>query len=105
MIGIPAALLAAGFLAVVHEIEHWLWDELPEHLGGSSPQWYLVLGLPVVGAAVVLAARTLLPGDGGHEPIDGISVEPTPLAYAPGVALAAHRHPVVRRGSRSGGHR
>jgi H+/Cl- antiporter ClcA len=89
VIGIPAALLAAGFLAVVHEIEHWLWAELPEHLGGSSPQWYLILGLPVVGAAVVLAARTLLPGDGGHEPIEGISVEPTPLAYAPGVALAA----------------
>jgi chloride channel protein, CIC family len=42
-----------------------------------------------VGALVVLAARTLLPGDGGHAPIGGLSVEPTPLTHAPGVALAA----------------
>jgi hypothetical protein len=37
LIGIPAALLAAVFLAFVHELEHWLWDELPEQLGSSSP--------------------------------------------------------------------
>jgi H+/Cl- antiporter ClcA len=91
VIGIPAAVVAALFLAVVHELQHWLWHDLPEHVGdtGSSPQWYLVLGLPFVGAVVVLAARRLLPGDGGHEPIDGISVDPTPLSYAPGIALAA----------------
>jgi H+/Cl- antiporter ClcA len=31
----------------------------------------------------------LLPGDGGHEPLGGISVEPTPVAHTPGIALAA----------------
>jgi H+/Cl- antiporter ClcA len=89
VIGIPAALLAALFLAVVHELEHWLWVDLPERLDATGPPWYLVLGLPAVGAGVVLLARTLLPGDGGHAPLGGISVEPTPLAHAPGVALAA----------------
>jgi H+/Cl- antiporter ClcA len=88
-VGIPAALVAALFTAVVHELEHWLWHTLPEHLDASSPPWYLVLGLPVVGACIVLAARTLLPGDGGHEPLDGINVAPTPIDYGPGVALAA----------------
>ena len=88
-IGIPAALLAALFLAVVHELEHWLWVDLPEHLDATGPPWYLVLGLPAVGACVVLLARRLLPGDGGHAPLGGISVEPTPLSHAPGVALAA----------------
>ena len=38
---------------------------------------------------MVLAVRTLLPGDGGHSPIGGLSVQPTPLAQAPGVALVA----------------
>lgn len=89
LVGVPAALLAAVFMAVVHELEHWLWHDLPERLDASGPPWYLVLGLPVVGACIVLAARTLLPGDGGHEPLGGISVAPTPIAHAPGVALAA----------------
>src|SRR6266571_4294753 len=72
-IGIPAAFLAAVFLAFVHWLEHWLWTDLPHDLGASVPPWYLVLGLPVIGAGVVIAARMLLPGDGGHPPLGGLS--------------------------------
>ena len=68
LVGVPAALAAAGFLALVHELESWLWDDLPRSLGASSPPWYLVVGLPVAGAAVVLVARTLLPGTAGTTP-------------------------------------
>jgi len=89
LVGIPAAVVAALFLALVHGLEHWLWTDLPDALGESRPPWYLVLGLPVVGAAVVLAARKLLPGDGGHAPLDGLSPDPKPLSHAPGIALAA----------------
>ena len=89
VIGIPAALVAALFLAFVHDLEHWLWTDLPDRLGHSAPPWYLVLGLPVAGACVVLAARRFLPGDGGHPPLEGIGGAPTPVAHAPGVALAA----------------
>ena len=89
VIGVPAALAAALFLATIHEVEHWLWTDLPDALGGSEPQWYLVLMLPVVGAAIVVAARLFLPGDGGHKPLEGISLAPTPIAHAPGVILAA----------------
>ncbi len=88
-IGVPAALVAALFLAFVHDLEHWLWGDLPDALGYSSPPWFLVIGLPVVGAVIVLVARMLLPGDGGHSPLDGIGGGATPLAHAPGVALAA----------------
>jgi H+/Cl- antiporter ClcA len=37
----------------------------------------------------VIVARRLLPGDGGHDPLAGLSTEPTPLSHAPGVLLAA----------------
>jgi H+/Cl- antiporter ClcA len=89
LIGIPAALVAALFLAFVHELEHLLWEDLPAELGASAPPWYLLVGLPVAGAALVVAARALLPGDGGHSPLEGLGGGPTPVEYAPGIALAA----------------
>ena len=89
LVGIPAAFAAALFLAAVHYVEDWLWVDLPDALGESSPPWYLVIGLPVVGAAIVLVARLSLPGDGGHEPLEGLAVTPTPIAHAPGIVLAA----------------
>jgi H+/Cl- antiporter ClcA len=89
VIGIPAALVAALFLALVHELEGWLWEDLPDALDYSSPPWFLVVGLPLAGAAIVVLARRLLPGDGGHPPIEGLSSAPTPVRHAPGIALAA----------------
>jgi H+/Cl- antiporter ClcA len=86
---VPAALLAAGFLALVHQLENILWDDLPDALGYSSAPWFLILGIPLAGAVVVIVARRFLPGDGGHEPLGGISMAPTALAAGPGVALAA----------------
>ena len=88
-IGIPAALVAALFLALVHELENLLWDDLPDQLGYDSPPGYLVIGLPVVGALIVILARRLLPGDGGNPPTEGMALQATPVAYAPGIALAA----------------
>jgi H+/Cl- antiporter ClcA len=81
LIGIPAALLAGLFLAVVHWLEDWLWD--------PNPAWYAILALPVIGAAIVIAARTWLPGDGGHPPLEGIGGGAVPLRNAAGIALAA----------------
>jgi chloride channel protein, CIC family len=89
LIGIPAALVAALFLALVNWLEDRLWDDLPDLLGYSSPPWFLVITLPALGACIVIAARSLLPGDGGHEPLEGIGGKPTPFSYLPGVALAA----------------
>ena len=89
LIGVPAAFAAALFLAVVNKVQEWLWQDLPDALGYSSPPWYLVLGLPVIGAALVIPARKLLPGDGGHDPLAGLSGGPTPVSSGPGVVLAA----------------
>ncbi|MCP2323869.1 H+/Cl- antiporter ClcA [Hamadaea flava] len=81
-IGIPAALVAALFIASVHGLEHWLW-------GPGEPPWYAVLSLPVLGAIIVVLARRFLPGDGGHSPLKGLSTAATPISHAPGVFLAA----------------
>jgi H+/Cl- antiporter ClcA len=89
VIGIPAALVGAGFLALVHQMQHWLWTDLPQQIGVSAPPWYLVIGLPILGAVVVLIARTSLPGDGGHRPLLGLAKEVVPVKNAPGIALAA----------------
>lgn len=87
LIGIPAALVGAGFLGFVHELEDWLWKVLPGEPGHEPA--YLVLGLPVAGAVLVVLARRFLPGDGGHRPLLGLAGGATPVSYAPGVALAA----------------
>lgn len=89
VIGIPAALVAALFLAVVHWLETWLWDDLPTMLGYADAPWFLLVGLPVVGALIVLAARLLLPGDGGAPPLRGLESEATPPSYVPSVVIAA----------------
>ena len=89
LVGIPAGLVAALFLGFVHDLEHWMWTDLPDALGESSPPWYLVLGLPVAGAAIVAAARLFLPGDGGHPPLEGLHAGVVPVSHAPGIALAA----------------
>jgi H+/Cl- antiporter ClcA len=89
LIGIPAALVAALFMALVNSAQGWLWTDLPNALGQDQPPWYLVLFLPAVGAALVLVARKLLPGDGGHDPLDGLSMAPVLWQHAPSVVLAA----------------
>jgi len=89
LIGIPAAFVAALFLGTVHIVEGWLWDDLPAALGLAEPPWYLVVGLPAVGAVIVVIARRFLPGDGGKPPIGGLSSGTTPPSHAPGVILAA----------------
>lgn len=68
MIGLPTGLVAFAFISVVHYAEHWMWDDLPHLLGTDTPPWYLIVGLPVLGGALVYLAR-MLPGDGGDSPL------------------------------------
>src|SRR5262249_29765326 len=89
LVGVPAALLAAVFLAFVHDLEHWLWTDLPSSLGYSSVPWYLTIGLPAAGGCIVVLARRFLPGDGGHPPLQGIGGGAVPVANGPGIAVAA----------------
>lgn len=89
LIGIPAALAALAFFTAAHYLEHFLWTDLPQALGEDAPPPYLILGLPVIGALIVAAARLFLPGDGGHNPLAGMSSGPTAVRFVPGVVAAA----------------
>jgi H+/Cl- antiporter ClcA len=88
-IGIPAALAAIAFFTAVHYLEQLVWHDLPSAMGETAAPWYLVVFLPVVGAAIVAAARLALPGDGGHSPLGGMTHGPTPVRYVPGIVVAA----------------
>ena len=103
VIGIPAAVLASVFLAFVHDLEHWLWHDLPHPSATSSPPWYLVIGLPVAGACVVAVARRFLPGDGGHARSTGSAASLTPALARAGHRARCDRHALLRRGARPGG--
>jgi H+/Cl- antiporter ClcA len=88
LVGLPAGVVAFAFFTAVHWLEGLLWDDLPAALGADSPPWYLVVGLPVLGGALVYLARRL-PGDGGHSPIAGLSMGALRPRDAASVALAA----------------
>ncbi|MFD9210552.1 chloride channel protein [Streptomyces sioyaensis] len=89
-VGIPVCAVAFGFLALVHALEPLLYDDLPRALGFAGPPiWWPVPLLVVAGLLVGLTIRHL-PGHGGHEPADGLSLSGAPpLSALPGVVLAA----------------
>ncbi|SFB45725.1 H+/Cl-antiporter ClcA [Nocardioides alpinus] len=89
LLGLPLSLVAFAFLAVVHELEHVVWHDLPAALGHATPPpWWPVLTIGFAGLVVALAVLHL-PGHGGHVPVAGLGAGATPPAALPGVVLAA----------------
>jgi H+/Cl- antiporter ClcA len=89
LLGIPLSLVAFAFLAVVHELEHLIWETLPDELGYNAvPAWWPVLAVGLAGVLVGLVVQ-YFPGKGGHVPVNGFSAEPTQPSAVPGVMLAA----------------
>jgi chloride channel protein, CIC family len=71
ILGIPVSAVAYGFLALVAEIQRYLFDELPTQVtGGPAPAWWPVPWLVVCGLLTALTIR-YLPGTGGHSPAFG----------------------------------
>ncbi|BDM69027.1 hypothetical protein HEK616_25140 [Streptomyces nigrescens] len=90
VIGFPVCAIAFGFLTVVHALEPLLYDDLPRALGfAGTPLWWPLPVLALGGLLTGLAIRHL-PGNGGHEPADGLALGGPPgLSALPGVALAS----------------
>ena len=90
LIGVPIAVVSYGFLTAVSKSQHWLFSSLPGELGFSTPPWWWPLPLLVLGGLGVAAAIRYLPGAGGHEPSNGLTVGGVaPAIELPGIVAAA----------------
>jgi H+/Cl- antiporter ClcA len=89
VIGAVVSVVGWGFLELVHYLQDWVFDDLPDGLGfDGAPVWW---PLPVLAVAGALTALVIvrLPGNGGHVPAHGLSAGATAPVDLPGVALAA----------------
>jgi H+/Cl- antiporter ClcA len=91
IIGVPVSAAAYGFLALVTNMQRWIFTDLPGGLGfHGEPLWWPVPPLVLAGLLVALTIR-YLPGTGGRSPADGFEVgegAPSPIEL-PGIVIAA----------------
>jgi H+/Cl- antiporter ClcA len=90
IIGVIVSLAAWCFLEGIYQLQRELYTHLPNALGyqHGPPKWW-PLPILAVGALIVAAAITRLPGAGGHIPADGLSAGgPSAPDVLPGVILA-----------------
>jgi len=101
LIGLLVSAASWGYLELVHYIQNWVYEDLPDRLGYTAltpgdfghstiPWWYPLPWLALAGLLTAIAI-TRLPGAGGHVPADGLSTggPPTRPIDLPGVVLAA----------------
>src|SRR6516164_316333 len=90
VLGVPIAVAAYGFLALVDYLQKELFTHLPHGLGFSTaPAWW-PLPMLVIGGVLAALAIQHLPGNGGPSPAAGFGVHPPPTPIQlPGVILAA----------------
>ena len=104
MVGVPVSAAAYFFLALVNELQGWIFTSLPKELGfDAEPLWWPIPPLVLAGVLVGLTIR-YLPGTGGHSPADGFKAgggPPAPIEL-PGIAARGLCHPEPGRGARAG---
>jgi H+/Cl- antiporter ClcA len=91
LLGIPISAIAYGFLALVTQLQDYLFTDLPGDLfEGGTPAWWPVPWLALCGLLVALTIRHL-PWTSGHSPALGFQVggAPSPNRDLPGVVLAS----------------
>jgi H+/Cl- antiporter ClcA len=72
-LGVPVAAAAVLFQTALHDVTHFVWDDVPDWLDWSEPAWWYVILVPGL-AGLLVAAAVRLPGHGGHTPLEGLSV-------------------------------
>lgn len=89
LLGVPVALACFFFVALQHELQHWVWTSLPEALGHATPPWWWPLPALLLAGLILAPILTRMPGRGGHLPVRGLGGPPVGPAALPGVVLAA----------------
>jgi len=90
VLGVPIAAAAYYFLALITDVQTWVFTDLPDALGfDGEPTWWPAVPLLVAGVVVGATIR-YLPGTGGHSPADGFhaGAPPAPIEL-PGIFVAA----------------
>ncbi|WP_371791896.1 chloride channel protein [Streptomyces sp. NBC_01471] len=88
--GVVLSAGAYGFLQAVEHLQKVLYSSLPHALGlHHVPVWWPLPVLALGGLLVALTVR-YLPGNGGHQPAEGLKTKgAAPAAELPGILLAA----------------
>ncbi|MFD7908971.1 chloride channel protein [Kitasatospora sp. NPDC059747] len=89
LVGVPISLAAFGFVGLEHELQHWVWESLPDAAGYDRAPWWWPLPALLLAGLLLVPVVTRLPGRGGHVPVDGLGGPPGLPREVPGVLLAA----------------
>jgi len=89
VVAVPISLAALAFLAAVDGLTELIWTDVPDAAGFDGSAWWWVLLVPTVGGAFAGLAVRRLPGQGGHDPVNGFSAGLVQPNAIPGVVLAA----------------
>ena len=91
-VGVIVSLAAWAFLELLHQIQTWVFTDLPRGLGyhNGAPLWLYIVVLGLAGLPTAFAI-VRLPGGGGHVPAEGLKVggDPVQPIDLPGITLAA----------------
>jgi H+/Cl- antiporter ClcA len=79
VVGLLVSFAAWLFLEGTFRLQRLLLVDVPDHLGGQPPLWYLLVVLGTGGLLAGLAIARL-PGHGGHVPVDGLGSGGAPPA-------------------------
>ncbi len=90
-VGLLVSLAAWCFLELVHEVQVWVYEDLPGDVGYGSAPWWWTLPWVALAGLLTAVAITRFPGRGGHVPANGLKTggAPTEPIDLPGVLLAA----------------
>ena len=91
VIGVVVSFASWCFLELVRYLQQWVFVNLPSGLGyKTAPDWWPLPVLAVAGVVIALAI-VRLPGNGGHQPANGLDAAggPTKPLDLPGIVLAA----------------
>lgn len=77
------------FVGFQHQLQHWVWESLPEAAGYDAPPWWWPLPALLLAGLILAPVVTRMPGGGGHVPVHGLGGAPARPREVPGVVLAA----------------
>ncbi|WP_244315166.1 chloride channel protein [Streptomyces glaucescens] len=89
LLGVPVSVACFFLVGFQQELQHWVWESLPEAAGHRTPPWWWPLPALLLAGLVLAPIVTRLPGAGGHVPVHGLGGPPAGPRAVPGVVLAA----------------